>query len=1075
MLSLSGGISTTNDANVQSDVYVAVVMPDDSVWTLGSDAVWQPTLQPILSEFPLAKIDAPNFYSTQLPADVMAGKYTFYLVAAPAGTKDPGDASTWLGYAKIPVHVKETVNYQRYITFKNDFAFPIFPVIQVPADICDGAQNKGVRRILVNTKGEQGLASGDTVTVLIPNGTDDKKEVTVDVNGKPTTVVRNCWYQAGRIYIFAVDLSEFEKKMVALDSNNDDMITKYADPEHPKQATCFQGSMQKKGDPGFCKIGTAKNSFSADVPAQLAEYTFDSDGGSPNLDPDTGIPMADIDVSNVDDLAFPLAASVDNHGATGYMGLALDLTEFNTRVNRFTGLDKGMGAQLNWPIYAAYLKADPAYNAFAKLLPTQLNNTADASLFGHIPAAYNSINNTLGRPLSALYRVHDKPGQPNYLITGVQYDETTKIPANTEFSKYLDRWKSWIAADQPYTGPCANLGGLKWPDNITEAFDKLNFCEKFRENVQLVWEHFLEDKSDGFNGTQGVYKTKPSLNSQNWLAFYSDCGLYDEVNHPDVKPAKDDDRLKIPCIIQHIVGYNSQMLTGELPSRVQALLRGVAYDPEKTHRQYQFDPFLLFAAPYDSEFNLDPFTRFIHNTKDGVGAVAYSFSIDDKYGNFRDASSGFIVDAGGVSELQNQAAYDPYQQYKLSWGYNLYKISVARLAPGVDVVNSQAQLRQIAAQYENHPILMKLADDRLVMLGQDRQGAWKLTEVTTRLALEALAQREYTNSNGQSKTYQLLLDHLYDAKSSIFPETRLNPAAADGRAIAVLDWDVDTVWNAGKALLYDTIRTTGAHSDAVSNNNNWLSAKVCGVTVSIDGPGNHSMAMPFKDNAYQPCEIELTDKHGDTLAFKTALVQKQVVDTYTGASVNVMSLPVGDTVSGDQKITTSLSKEDLEYCKAHSDFNLISSCPGANVSANWSDDAYARDIVYMGLDHIDMPRVNFSVPPAPLASPDQETPYFPYAAKLEGELLGDGVTVHVTWPRAEVNSGKPLRYELTFDHLYQIVCEDPGTHINTRTYCDVKIAAGDETPKAMSVVAINYTTDTSPPPANAELKGTFTP
>src|SRR4029078_4474555 len=60
----------------------------------------------------------------------------------------------------------------------------------------------------------------------------------------------------------------------------------------------------------------------------------------------------------------------------------------------------------------------------------------------------------------------------------------------------------------------------------------------------------------------------------------------------------------------------------------------------------------------------------IHNPKDGIDAVAYSFSIDDKYGNFRDAGTGFIINVGGGSALSNQSPYNAYQQYFVSWPQN---------------------------------------------------------------------------------------------------------------------------------------------------------------------------------------------------------------------------------------------------------------------------------------------------------------------------------------------------------------------------------------------------------------------
>src|SRR3569833_2020885 len=128
-----------------------------------------------------------------------------------------------------------TPDYQRYITFHNDFEFPIYPVIQVPADICDGADVTKVRRILVNGPAHAGLQPQETLTVLIPN---EKQDVTV--NG--VHEVRQCWYQSGRIYIFPVDLAKFEAEMVAHDANNKDQTTYIDDSSHPSvSVVCFVG------------------------------------------------------------------------------------------------------------------------------------------------------------------------------------------------------------------------------------------------------------------------------------------------------------------------------------------------------------------------------------------------------------------------------------------------------------------------------------------------------------------------------------------------------------------------------------------------------------------------------------------------------------------------------------------------------------------------------------------------------------------------------------------------------------------------------------------------------------------
>jgi hypothetical protein len=54
-------------------------------------------------------------------------------------------------------------------------------------------------------------------------------------------------------------------------------------------------------------------------------------------------------------LLAPVAASVDNHGATGYMGSALKLDTFEQRISEFQA--KG------WPAYSAYLEQYWADNA----------------------------------------------------------------------------------------------------------------------------------------------------------------------------------------------------------------------------------------------------------------------------------------------------------------------------------------------------------------------------------------------------------------------------------------------------------------------------------------------------------------------------------------------------------------------------------------------------------------------------------------------------------------------------------------------------------------------------------------
>lgn len=782
-----------------------------------------------------------------------------YSFAAPAATSTAASAP----------------DYQRYITFHNDFDFPIYPVIQVPTDLCGGGNN--VRRILVNGPGpdDGGLQPNQTVTVLIPN-----EGKLVDVKG--VQQMRRCWYQSGRIYIFSVNLAQFEAAMVALDKNNGDQATQYNDPTYPKTpVTCFQGKRDRPGRNANCFTGVAKNSFAADAPAQLAEYTFDSDNANANGDPDTGIPMADIDVSHVDDLYLPVAASVSNHGATGYMGGAMDLPTFKQRISDFV-------TKLPWTIYSAYQSQYQANNAFNKLLPSELGGGTN-TVSAHVPGGYNTIQNTLAKSVSSVYKL---ASGTNYLISGV-------VNQATEVQPYIDRWMSWINGN-----PCAHLDQSDWPDGVTEQFNKANFCSLFQSNVQAVWENFYT-----------AFQKNP-------VPFYQDCDL----------PDSPDQNLQNACVIQHIVGYNPQIGGVDLPDmadrtqRVQALLRGVAYDPNDGSQQYQFDPFLTFTVPYSSQFNLDPYTRLIHSTTDGVAAVAYSFSIDDKYGNFRDASSGFIIDAGGTTALENQRPYDPYQQYKINWGYN-----------------------------------------------------------------------------------------------------------AAGTGIS----------------------------------NNWVSAKICGVMdIPINGPGAQTLPLPFKAGAYKPCKITLTDAGGNIMAFDIAPESKQVVDTYTGATVQVWGLPTGQD-SGSPAITSSLSPTDLQNCKSNSGALLYGLCDNVTVSAVWATDPLQRDIVYMGLNDSDMPRVNINLPAAP--NLDSGQVIWPYTAAIATHLQNNG-TVLVTWPTPQVasTSQPPLRYTL---YLWQNGGWQPQTCADSsKPRCSISSNSLGSS-ASFYVIAVNYTA--SPQTQSLQLSGCY--
>ncbi|QXP88018.1 hypothetical protein [Methylococcus capsulatus] len=1001
-----------------------------------------------------------------------------------------------LSLAVPPAEAKKADDkYNRYITFQNDFPFTVYPVIQVPADICDGAAATGDRRIIINYDAKtEGLPAGKKITVWIPR---DQKQV--NVGGK--TVDKNCWYQSGRVYIFPVALKTYEANIVKLDPLQTKVITKFDDPTHPSEVVdCYKGDNTVEGEAvkGNCMTGVSGASYSVDAPAQLAEFTFDADNPT-DQNMDTGDPMADIDVSMVDELYIPVAGSVANHGATGYMGGSAatvnangvnDLAQFKKRIDGFLTDPDGRGGRKNvWPVFAAYTSQyfnspNKEINTFSDLLPKELGKNAGNTIIPHFPGGYNSIDMTLTRgPSTNYYTGTNYVTDKGALITGVRYDEKMKKPGNPLVQPYIDRWTYWVKQkDNP--GFCAdknNLEQLKWPDHVCRydskkavqdcTFRHQYFCEKFQESVKVVWDHFTNDPVDGFNPNQAKVWEK--------------CGF-------PKAPYPTDENTKNFCIIQQIVGYDSKVLGGDLPGRVQALLRGVAFEandpydpnhpsvPKADVQQWQFDPFLTFAAPYDSQFNLNPYTRLVHDSgKDGLGSVSYSFSIDDKYGNFRDAASGFTVDAGGVTALENKRPYDPYQQYTVTWGYNRDQFSLAWLNTGTSIEAIRAKLEQVAESHGKRPFLLR-EGDKLAVLGHDANGTWQLTNpLTTKTDLEALAAQEKENSKGKNHTYQDLIDRVFLKKpADVFPAQALNVDAVSEQAIGVLNFDVDTGWSAGEARLYDQIALKKAD---VPQANNWVSLTTCGHQVPVRGPGAQTLPLVYDTaKGYLPCEIVAKDKFGDELKLSMAPEKKTgIIDIYTGSKVTdwttLWGFPTGKKHTGAPPVTSDLNAKDLQYCIDNSSpyFSVSGFCNNVNVSAVWAGAPLARDVVYMGLDYVNMPRVGVSIAQPPKNGPDPDAVFWPNGAKVTGELMPDGVTVHVTWPKAIITSGKPLNYSLTFGGQFQASCNTQhNPDINPNTYCDAKITKGDKTPKKMDVVAINYTG--KPVTQSVLLSGTFT-
>jgi hypothetical protein len=550
--------------------------------------------------------------------------------------------------------------FQRYIVFYNDLPITIYPAITaVESEQGAACGTSGLnRRIIVNAGMlGAGIPSLGTVTVELPK-------------------LKHCWYTAVRVYLFTVDLTKFETRI----PENQRTVADHATWNPPLCTT---------GAASACWSGTAAAQYPVDAPAQLYEYTVisqDPATGAAFPDPNNpnGVPLADIDVSYVDELYLPVASNVDDGGATPYMGTTLPYKQFNTQTQAFLNLTNNN--KPIWSEYAAYAAANWPHNLFNDLGSPQTDHVVGKDIVGDV----RIIPPNVLPPLSALY---DPPytgpqqckavpecsnlsgdccptpdgttlaccGKPLPYLTS----NTTKAPSapsltslfpglglprlglprlnlpravgdpgvdNPSVDALVASWTNWVQSD-----PCANLGAIPaWPSGPT--LDKQLFCSMFESTVRSVWNSF----KDSPNMTNPDGTVTPGCVSFTGAA-------------------------KDRCTVDSIVAFKSND-KGLLNEQVQSLLRNVPYGTFNQTR-WSFDKFILFWAPYLSPFNLFPYSRLVHNPGDGVDAPgAYSFSIDDKFGNFGGRGSGILVEVGGNTHLLNQDPYDLWEQFRVSFG-----------------------------------------------------------------------------------------------------------------------------------------------------------------------------------------------------------------------------------------------------------------------------------------------------------------------------------------------------------------------------------------------------------------------
>jgi hypothetical protein len=304
---------------------------------------------------------------------------------------------------------------------------------------------------------------------------------------------------------------------------------------------------------------------------------------------------------------------------------------------------------------------------------------------------------------------------------------------NATLEDIQKRIKQWVGTSNPCSDPKSQA--------VSDApvVDKAGFCAAYKKTVDYVWNSFAPQcaKLAGDNADKCIitaiigYDRKSGYNP----ALCKRCPNAD----PGICP--------LSCAHETMTNESVQALQRGLPwvaSGEPASCTACPGDtcpstciyppvPSKNAKLYHYDKFLHFWAPYGSAYNINPYARFIHNIDSGFAAPgAYSFSIDDFYGNFGGRGSTLLIEAGGFSTMPNQEPYDPFKQYHANVGTGWDHASVCgrsyRLPPGtprnvglsapLSFWNAGKQLKQcevrlFATADENQYITFMLAEATL--------------------------------------------------------------------------------------------------------------------------------------------------------------------------------------------------------------------------------------------------------------------------------------------------------------------------------------------------------------------------